>query len=229
MYGFIGAMQVEVEGLTALLRNHQEKKIGDFLFHLGKLEDKDVVIVKSGIGKTAAATCTAVMALEFNPKCIVNTGVAGGVSREVKLKPLDIVIATKVAHHDMDVSPLGYERGVVPGEEKYFECDPAVTELVLEAAGGLDTGVYQGVICSGDEFVSSSAKSAEIANAFNAYAVDMESASIGHACKIMGVPFGIIRALSDCADEQATMSYTELEEIAAGHAMKLVREFLRLS
>ncbi len=228
MYGFIGAMQVEVEGLTALLEGKEEHKIGAFNFFTGELCGKEVVIVKSGIGKTAAATCAATMALSFKPKCIINTGVAGGISKEVHLKPLDIVVATKVAHHDVDVTALGYEMGVMPGEEMFFECDGDIIKKICRAAEKLDTHVYKGIISSGDQFISCTHTSADIANRQNAYAVDMESATIGHACKLLGVPFGIIRALSDCADEEADITYKELEQIAAGYAIELVQEFLSI-
>ena len=226
--GIIGAMDSEVAGFKAMLEGREEQQVGPFQFTCGRIHGRETVIVKCGEGKVAAAACATAMAMRFHPACIINTGVAGGVLAGQGMQPLDVVIGTKVAHHDADATALGYELGRIPSQPLYFECSRSISDgLAAAAEEALETKVFRGVVASGDQFMADGARSAAVAQQFGAYAVDMESAAIGQACHMFEIPFGIVRALSDCADSKASLSFTTLVEKAAGSAIALIDTYIR--
>ncbi len=216
----IGAMDCEVERLKSILKDVEEIHQGAFNIFKGKVSNKDVVVVKSGVGKVCGAVCTQLLIDKFHPNCIINTGVAGGIKQGMQIG--DIVIAEKLVQHDFDATAIGYAKGYIcnninPQEPTYFYADKNLnTELKKVISEKLPKLKYhEGVIASGDMFISSNEKKKELKKMFNAVAAEMEGAAIAHAATLNEIPFVIIRALSDLADEDAGKGHLFKEKEAA--------------
>ena len=222
MTGIIGAMHVEVETIKSLMENKTAEKIGGVEFVKGTLHGKDIVIAVCGIGKVAAAMCTQIMILKYSPDRIINTGVGGSLS--TKLAIGDIAVAESLVQHDMDTSPLGDPIGLISGLNMVnIPADKAVADLLLKGIKTLENVKgLSGVIASGDQFIASDEKKKFITENFNAIVCEMEGASIAQVCYSNGVPFGVVRAVSDCADGSSHMDYGEFLPVAAANAAKLI-------
>ena len=203
--GIIGAMDIEVEELINSMEDVKKQTISNIDYYEGKLQGKNVVVAKSGVGKVHAAVCTQTMILKYGPDAIINTGVAGSLSPELDIA--DIVISDGVVQHDFDVSPFGKPVGLISGIDLIkIPCNDVLANKLVKAAKILkDTNVAMGTIASGDQFISSMEKKDYIVNNFNALCTEMEGASIGHVCYINDVDFCIVRAMSDKADGTANM------------------------
>ncbi len=225
MIGIIGAMTVEVEALKELMTDKCDKVISGMTYTSGKLLGKDVVITVCGEGKVNAAMCAQTMCLEYNPEIIVNTGVAGGLADELKV--CDIVVATSVVEHDMDMSPLGYKAGYICGIDGiYMDCNEKIVNTLTDAVSACGIPYKTGVVASGDQFISDNDKKAWLKSTFNAYACEMEGGAIGHVCVRNGVPFGVLRAISDGGDDEASMSFPEFAALAAKNSIEVMRNFV---
>ena len=228
MIGIIGAMDEEVISLKRKMHVTEEKEIAGMTFFVGTINEKEVVVVRCGIGKVNAAVCTQILVDVFNAEYIINTGVAGGLYPELNIG--DIVVSSDTVEHDMDASAVGNPRGEIPRMKKtYFEADSKLIEVAQEAAKKLkgDHKVYVGRVASGDQFVCSMKVKEDIYTTFTAYCAEMEGAAIAHACYLNQVPFVIIRAISDKADGSADLSYEEFLPLAAEHASSLLEEMVK--
>ena len=226
MVGIIGAMQVEVESLKAMMQDVSVYRFGRLEFYQGKLQGVDTVVAVAGVGKVNAAMCAQTMVLKFAPKVIINIGVAGGLAKELKIG--DIAIATAVVEHDMDTSPLGDPIGYISGLGMIeMQCSSWVVDSMEKAADALEgIKVVKGVIASGDQFINSAEKKNWIVDNFGAVATEMEGASIGHVCVANGVDFCVIRDISDGADDDSHLSFPEFVELAAKNSIKMILAFL---
>ena len=186
-----------------------------------------MVLVLSGIGKVNAAVSTSWVIHQFAPDCVINTGSAGGLGKGLKVG--DVVIGETVAHHDVDVTAFGYVWGQVPQLPAVFASDSNLIRQAEKAAQVFDgAAVTQGLIVSGDRFVHSSEGVAEIRSHFpEVKAVEMEAAAIAQTCYQLEVPFVIIRAVSDSADEKADISFEEFLKTAAVSSAKMVTEIVK--
>jgi len=226
--GIIGAMAVEVQMLKDIMQNVRVDTISGIEYYAGTIADVEVVVAQAGVGKVNAAVCAEAMILKYEPSAIINIGVAGGLSAALKVG--DIAIADAVVEHDMDTSVLGDPIGFITGIDMVqIPCAAWVTETLKEVANKLD-GVFTvcGTIVSGDQFISSKEKKTQLVERFNAVATEMEGASIGHVCYMNGVPFGVLRAISDSADDEADMSFTEFCDMAAKNSLKVILRFLEI-
>ena len=218
--GIIGAMDIEVDALVAMLENHKTEKLSGVLFHTGKLSGKNVVIAKCGIGKVFAAICAESMILKYSPSLIINTGVAGALASGIKAG--DVVIADRLLQHDMDTSALGDEKGLISGINRiYFEADERARGILLEAAAELGLRASLGTVATGDKFIADKSEKKRIINDFHAAACEMEGGAIAHTAFVNETPFAVIRAISDSADEDSEMSYSEFLPLAAENSKKL--------
>ncbi|MBQ2847327.1 MAG: 5'-methylthioadenosine/adenosylhomocysteine nucleosidase [Clostridia bacterium] len=226
MTGIIGAMRIEVESIKALMENKVSEKIGGVEFVKGTLHGKDIVIAVCGIGKVAAAMCTQTMILKYAPDRIINTGVGGSLS--IKLAIGDIAVAESLVQHDMDTSPLGDPVGLISGINIInIPADEKVIGTLINGVEKLENvKAVKGVIASGDQFIASEEKKKFITDNFGAIVCEMEGASIAQVCYSNGVPFGVVRAVSDCADGSSHMDYGEFLPIAAANAAKLIEYFV---
>ncbi|MCI9020545.1 MAG: 5'-methylthioadenosine/adenosylhomocysteine nucleosidase [Eubacterium sp.] len=226
--GIIGAMESEVAALKEAMKTEQVVTKAGMDFYEGTLEGASVVVVQCGVGKVNAAMCVQVLADLFAITHVMNTGVAG--SLNAKLDIGDILVSEKAIQHDMDVTPLGYEPGRIPGfETREFTADAGMAEAVAAACrrANPDVNVAKGCVLSGDQFISSAQVKERLITEFQGDCAEMEGASIAQAAVLNQLPFVIIRAISDKADGSAQMDYPEFEIQAAGHCAKMVLEFVK--
>ena len=224
--GVIGAMEEEVSTLIPALKDHAEQKIGIVVYHVGKLDGREVVIARSGIGKVNAALTAAEMIRTFGATAIVNTGVAGAL--EDSLDPEDAVIATDLVQHDYDTTPFD-PPGFVSGVGRvHIPADPKISEAAADAARALGMRVLTGTVASGDQFISDAKKKETIRERFGALACEMEGAAIAHVCYLLGARCGVIRTISDRADGKAEVDFPSFAAHAAALNAEIVRRVLPL-
>ena len=225
--GVIGAMNEEVETLIGDLSHDKVKTIAGMEFHQGKFDGKETVVVKSGVGKVNAAACAQILIDVFHVDQIINTGVAGSVDPSLSIG--DIVISTEAVQHDVDVTPFGYEPGVIPDlSDSVFH---ASTDLVKSATAAVsavapEVKFLEGRVVSGDQFISADADKKRLAETFGGLCAEMEGAAVAHTAWLNQVPFVIIRAISDKADHSASMEFAEFEQLAIRRLVRLIREML---
>ncbi len=226
--GIIGAMDEEVNILKNEMSDTKVKTIASMEFCEGCLQEKEVVVVRCGIGKVNAAVCTQILADLYHVDAVINTGVAGSLRNEIDIA--DIVLSTDTLQHDMDATGFGYEPGVIPRmEQSIFQSDLRLLELAKEICEEAIpfVGVHTGRVVSGDQFISDHTKKEWLVTTFGGYCTEMEGAAIAQAACLNHIPFLIIRAISDKADHSAEMTYQEFEEIAIGNTVKLLSGMLK--
>ena len=229
MIGIIGAMEEEVAVLKESMDIEKIVEYASMQFYKGVLCGKKVVVVRSGIGKVNAAVCAQILADKFNIDVLINTGIAGSLDASIDIG--DMVISTDLVEHDMDASIFGDPVGQIPRMDTFSF--PADAELVKKAVqanseANPDIKTFTGRIVSGDQFVSSSEVKDKLVNLFDAKCTEMEGAAISHVAYLNKISCVIIRAISDKADNSATMDYPTFEKQAIKHSVKLVRNLLLL-
>lgn len=224
--GIIGAMDIEIEKIVSTMENHREEHAGGLVFHLGTLRERECVASVCGEGKVNSAVCAQTMLLRYNPCCVINVGVAGGIGEGIAIG--DLVAASSVLQHDFDVTALGYKLGEIPSlKEVYLPTDTALTDLALECATKVyPGGLHKGVIASGDQFIAGPETFKRIREQFGALACEMEGASIGQVCVMNQVPFTVLRAISDNGDSTAHVDYPQFAREAAEKSQKLMVELI---
>lgn len=227
MIGIICAMQEEVKQIISLMEIQSTEEISSCTYTLGKISDKECITALSGVGKVCSAVCTQTMILKYRPDVIINCGVAGSISENVKIG--DIVVADYVIQHDFDVSSFGNKkRGVISGIGiDKIPCHSKLTDQILQAAYLIpNITVHMGTILTGDQFINSSQKILELKKEFQGIACEMEAGSIGHVCYINKTPFSIIRAISDCAGESSHLDFTKFLHNSSAIASKLLYNYI---
>lgn len=225
--GVIGAMEQEIAIIRDKLEIISEENIAGMNFIKGKLKNKELILVKSGIGKVNAAMCSQILIDRYSVEVIVNTGIAGGICQNIDIG--DIVIGEKTVQSDIDVRVAGYELGQLPDMDvKYFPLDKELSDLAYEKCKycNPDIKVYKGVIASSDRFIASQAIKEELKKEFNASCAEMESASIAHVAYKNKIRCLIIRAISDKANGEAVLDMQTFEKKAIEHCSKLSMEVL---
>lgn len=223
MLGIIGAMEIEVAALKKNMTNPKIVRKAGMEFYQGNLAGCPAVVVKSGIGKVNAAICTQILVDDFRVDQVVNTGVAGSLRAEINIG--DIVISSDALQHDMDATGFGYALGVIPQMAcSDFVADANLIRLARSCCARVnpDINTFIGRVVSGDQFISAKEKKEWLISNFNGYCTEMEGAAIAQAAYVNHVPFLILRAISDKADDSAQMSYDEFEAKAAEHCVNLV-------
>ena len=201
--GIIGAMEQEVARLKEVMENVKITTRAGMDFYEGVLEDRKVVVVQSGIGK-------------------------GSLNNDINIG--DIVLSTDVLHHDMDATGFGYPKGQIPQMKEFsFQADECLRKIAHDVCAEVnpEIQVFEGRIASGDQFVCDQGVKGNIVKEFSAYAVEMEGAAIGQAAALNGIPFLIIRAISDKADNSANMDYPAFEKLAIEHSVRLTQGMLK--
>ena len=227
MIGIIGAMEEEVSALKEEMQAEEVKEIAGMTFVKGVLCGRDAVVVRSGIGKVNAALCAQILASEFGVDMLVNTGIAGSLDARIDIG--DIVISTDALYHDMDASKFGDPVGQIPRMDVFsFEADPRLVELAREAnqEANPDIRTFTGRVVSGDQFISDAEDKERIKRNFDPLCTEMEGAGIAHAAYLNGISYVIIRAISDKADNSATVDYPAFEKQAISHSVRLVKALL---
>jgi adenosylhomocysteine nucleosidase len=228
MLGIIGAMDIEVDSLKSEMNNPQITTVAGMNFYQGTIYGKEVVVVKCGIGKVNAAVCTQILADKFDIEAVINTGIAGSLNNDIDI--CDIVISVAAQEHDMDVTPLGYEKGIIPGmETSVFMADQMLIDLTKKSAqtAGLDVKLFEGKVVSGDQFIGTHDTKNALKADFDGDCAEMEGAAIAHTAVLNQIPFLIIRAISDKADGGAEVDYPAFEKKAAENSIMLLKEMIK--
>ena len=218
----IGAMEEEVEALRSAIENPKTTVIANSEYTEGTYDGHDVVLLKSGIGKVNAAMSTTILLHHFKPEAVINTGSAGGFDQSLEVGA--VVISDEVRHHDVDVTVFGYEMGQVPGLPAAFLSDEKLRKVAEEAVK--EVGQHQfasGLIATGDSFMNDPARVESVRGHFpHMKASEMEAAAVAQVCHQFGVPFVVIRALSDIAGKESNISFDEFLPTAAKHSTEIV-------
>lgn len=225
--GIIGAMEEEIAQLKERMEAVSVNTKAGMEFCQGTLEGRPVVVVRSGIGKVNAALCTQILADDYRVSAVINTGIAGSLKNEINIG--DIVISTDVLQHDVDATEFGYPLGQLPRMDTLsFPGDERLIAIAKEACLRVnpDISVFTGRVVSGDQFIADVAKKQAITENFAGLCTEMEGAAIGQAAYLNGIPFVVLRAISDKADNSASMDYPTFERQAISHCVKLVCEML---
>ena len=225
--GIIGAMDEEVDSLKASAAITRTTTIASMDFCEGSIGKTKVVIVKCGMGKVNAGICAHTLINDFGCTKIINTGVAG--SLDGKLEIGDIVVSTDAVQHDFTVEAIGFAKGEIPYTGLYaFPADEDLRAAVLKAAEAtdLDVQVYEGRICSGDQFISTIEQKEKIIADFGGLCCEMEGAAIAQSAYLNSTPFVIIRAISDKPDGTGTVDFETFKAEAASRCVKIILQLI---
>lgn len=227
MIGIIGAMEQEVAELKESMDIEETLEQASMVFCKGKLCGQEVVIVRSGIGKVNAAVCAQILVDKFNVNILINTGIAGSLDAAIDIG--DMVISTDAVHHDVDTTIFGDPVGQIPDMDTLsFPADKELVEKarIANEEANPDIHTFVGRIVSGDQFVSSPEVKERLVRLFDAKCTEMEGASIAHTAYLNHVSCVIIRAISDKADNSASVDYPEFQAKAIRHSVRLVKNLL---
>lgn len=227
--GIMGAMHEEIVELQQDLElGYHIEKIGDLDFMIGKLYGREVVLVEGGIGKVNAALCASLLSHHFQVDALLFTGVAGALHSDINIA--DIVLGTELLEHDFDVTAFGYPLGKIPRMDVHaFPANPKLLEVAKKVGTRIfgEKHIFEGRILSGDQFVADLQKIQFLQETFDGYCTEMEGAAVAHVCHILGIPFLIIRSISDKANHDAQMDYPEFVKIAAKNSKKMIEGILK--
>ncbi|AUJ26184.1 5'-methylthioadenosine/S-adenosylhomocysteine nucleosidase [Virgibacillus dokdonensis] len=224
--GIIGAMDEEIAFLKDAMYIKKELEVANCLFIEGQLYDKEVVLLQSGIGKVNAAMATTILHERFAPNYIINTGSAGGFATDLKIG--DVVISTQVVHHDVDATAFDYAYGQVPQMPAMYDADVNLVAKVVNVLTDLDISYEKGIIATGDSFMSDRERVTFVREKFpTMIAAEMEAAAIAQVCYQYATPFVIIRALSDIAGKESSISFDAFLNTAATNAANIIIKFIQ--
>lgn len=226
MIGIIGAMENEVKMLKSLMIDVSTQCISGINFYVGLLKGKKCVVAQSGIGKVSSAVCTQTMILIYNPRYIINVGVAGGILDNMKIG--DIAVASSVVQYDINTTAIGDPMGFISGLNIInIPCCDLLTKATMSISKEFkDINFYEGIIATGDKFLNSKTETDKIKHLFNAIACEMEGASIGQVCYMNNVNFTVIRSISDSADDNSHLDYSNFVNSAAEVSNKIILKLL---
>ena len=225
--GIIGAMEVEVATLKSNMTVKNTVKKASMEFYEGTIGNTEVVVVRSGLGKVNAGICVQILIDLFNVTHVINTGIAGSLNADINIG--DIVLSTDACYHDVDVTVFGYKKGEIPQiGAATFEADKELREKAKASIkkAAPDIGVFEGRVCSGDQFISSAEVKDAIIKEHGGLCTEMEGAAIAQASYLNNTPFLIIRAISDKADGGAEVDYPTFEAKAAKDCAAIVMEII---
>ena len=230
MTGIICALKVEVEGLKALMENPKISNEAGLEFISGQIFEKDVVLLECGMGKVNAAVGTQIMIDRFSPDVIINSGIAGSLSKDLIVG--DIVISSDCVEHDINCVALDEPRGQItlPNEQLIkIPADEKTSSTLAECCQNLGSHIRIGTIATGDMFVSVIGQREFIAHEFDALCCDMEGGAVGHVCYMNKVPFAILRSISDDLKFNKGEDYEQFGQLAADRAIKAMKKFIAMS
>ena len=235
--GIIGAMEVEVQTLASSMTGAdgtgvaKSIKSAHLSFYDGMLSGIRAVVVKSGVGKVNAALCAARLISEFGVTHIVNTGIAGAAASSLGV--FDVVVSTDAMYHDVDATLFGYKPCEIPQMDAYcFPADKNLISAAEKAFAKTDAAkkyrLLKGRVASGDQFIANGEKKRRIKELCDPACIEMEGAAIAHTCYLSDVPFVIIRAMSDAADDNGGEAIAFNEKAAAEESAAIVIEMMKL-
>jgi adenosylhomocysteine/aminodeoxyfutalosine nucleosidase len=225
MIAIMCAMREELEPILEYLELKEIIDYANNRFYLATFKNLDLVLAYSKIGKVNAALTAAILIEKFKAKRILFSGVAGAIDEDLKIG--DLIIATKTCQHDVDLTVFRYEPGFIPESKIFFECDKNLNEIAKKVAKKLDIKLKEGIIASGDQFIHSKERKEWIKKIFNASAIEMEGGAVGCVCDNENVPFFMLRAISDSAEDGAGVDFDEFLEESSKVSAKFLIEMLK--
>jgi len=224
----MGAMPEEITPILEKIGKYTTVEYAGNSYYEATYKGVEVVVAYSKIGKVFSTLTASTMIQHFGCDKLLFSGVAGGINPTLKIG--DLIVATKVAQYDLDITAFGHPLGFVPGGKVFVETDKELLSIAKDVAKELQTTVQEGIIATGDLFVESPAIKEKIVKHFNADALEMEGGSVGVVCDALGVPFFVLRAISDTADENAEFNFDEFMVksaiISADFVMKMVDKII---
>ncbi|ADN08837.1 5'-methylthioadenosine/adenosylhomocysteine nucleosidase [Sulfurimonas autotrophica] len=225
----MGAMSEEIAPILERVGEYKTTAYAGNTYYEASYKGINLVIAYSKIGKVFSTLTATTMCEHFGAQKLLFSGVAGAISP--KLKVGDLIVATKLAQHDLDITAFGHPFGYVPEGSVYVEADKELIALSKEVAVEMGKSVQEGIIATGDQFVADEKRKNWIGETFKADALEMEGASVAVVCDALDVPFFILRAISDAADMDASFSFDEFLETSAVESaefvMKMVDKLVR--
>ena len=218
----MGAMEEEIEPLLSHFKDVNVVEFANNKYYEVSYNGLDIVIAYSKIGKVFASLTATTMIEKFGCDTLLFSGVAGAINSKLQIG--DLIIADKLCQHDLDITAFGHPNGFVPGGSVFVETSKELRDIAIEVAGENDLKVIVGTIATGDQFVHSTERKDFIESTFNADALEMEGASVAVVCDALGVPFFVLRAISDSADMDAGFDFDEfLKSSAINSANYLIK------
>lgn len=227
MIAIIGAMDEEVSQLKEKMTDVEIFSKAGMDFYKGTLCEKEVVVVRCGISKVNAAICVQILVDEFKIDAVINTGIAGSLKNEINIG--DVVLSTDAVQHDVDAQGFGYPVGQIPRMDTFaFQADEKLLALAQECCSRVnpDIQAFTGRVVTGDQFVDKKEKKDWLSATFGGYCTEMEGGAIAQAAYLNNIPFLIIRAISDKADDSATIDYPTFEAKAIKHSVNLMLDMV---
>lgn len=221
----MGAMQEEIEPLLANFTDIKVTEFANNKYYEVNFNGLEIVIAYSKIGKVFASLTATTMIEKFGCNKLLFSGVAGAINPSLKIG--DLIVATKLCQHDLDITAFGHPYGYVPGGAVYIETDKELIELANEVSNDLNIKLTEGIIATGDQFVANEERKNWIGNTFKADALEMEGASVAVVCNAIDVPFLILRSISDSADMDAGFSFDEFLKSSALRSAEFIMEVVK--
>jgi len=223
--GIMGAMREEIEPILELVDEVKgEIEYANNKYYKAVYNNQELIIAYSKIGKVNSALTAATMIEKFEIDVMLFSGVAGAINENLKIG--DLIIATKLAQHDLDITAFGHPYGYVPESKVFVESDERLNKIAKDVAKSLDVKLLEGIIATGDQFIANPEKKEWIRKTFNADALEMEGASVGFVCDALGIPFFILRAISDSADMDAGFDFDKFLEGSAKNSAKFLMKMV---
>lgn len=222
--GIIFAMQEELIELKNYLHINKEKKIYDLIFYEATLNNQNIILTESGIGKTNAARTTQILIDYYKPEAIFNIGVAGGIAKNLKVG--DIIISTSLVQHDFDITAFDHPKGYIPNIGNNIPIDNKLLNATKTILDTNNISYKEGLIASGDIFCTKESMATKINTQFNALCVEMEGASIAQTAHLSKTPCLVIRSISDCPDNNNKVTYEEFLETSSKKVAQIMYAIL---
>ena len=219
------AMVEELEPILERVEIKNKIFHGNNDYYIANFENKNLVLAYSKIGKVNASITATTMVEKFGVKKLLFSGVAGAIDEDLEIG--DLIVATHVCQHDVDLTVFGYKHGFIPESEIYFDCDNYLIDIAQDVAKKLSIKLKKGIIASGDQFVHSRKKKEWIKEVFGASAIEMEGGAVGCVCWNFRVPFFMLRAISDTAEEGAGVDFDEFLEKSSKVSANFLLEMLK--
>lgn len=222
--GIIFAMQEELIELKKYLHINNEKKIYDLIFYEATLNNQNIILTESGIGKTNAARTTQILIDYYKPEAIFNIGVAGGIAKNLKVG--DIIISTSLVQHDFDITAFNHPKGYIPNIGNNIPIDNNLLNTTKTILDTNNISYKEGLIASGDIFCTKESMATKINTQFNALCVEMEGASIAQTAYLSKTPCLVIRSISDCPGNNNKVAYEEFLETSSNKVAQIMYAIL---
>lgn len=222
--GIIFAMQEELIELKKYLHINNEKKIYDLIFYEATLNNQNIILTESGIGKTNAARTTQILIDYYKPEAIFNIGVAGGIAKNLKVG--DIIISISLVQHDFDITAFNHPKGYIPNIGNNIPIDNKLLNTTKTILDTNNISYKEGLIASGDIFCTKESMATKINTQFNALCVEMEGASIAQTAYLSKTPCLVIRSISDCPDNNNKVTYEEFLETSSNKVAQIMYAIL---